>query len=172
MKNFKILGLALLSLFIFSCTEDDDGGTTDPNQLTNANLAGTYNVTAFSATGSETDTSGSTPDVSSFDIVGSDFNNVTFTFTEGGRVTTAGTFTTTATITEDGMTFNEIETTDIDLDGTYSISGNSLILSNSDGATVTIRNFSSAGLELFIEQTDIEPDYRFEAMGSYTLVRQ
>lgn len=168
MKNFKILSLAILSLFIFSCESDDDNALS----LNNATLAGTYNVTAFTANGSETDTFGGVTETSTFTIEGSEFNNCTFTFTEAGTVTTSGTFTTTATITEDGMTETEIEVTDIDLDGTYTISGNSLILSDSDGATVEIRNFSSNGLQLFLQETEIEPDYEFNAQGTYTLVSQ
>jgi PKD repeat protein len=171
MKYFQTLILLIFSLFIISCSEDDDGST-DPNVLTNENLAGTYNVTAFNAIATESDTSGSSPDIITSDIVGSDFDNVTFTFTEAGIITTAGTFTVTATISEDGTVYTETYPNPIDLTGTYSISGTSLILSNNDGANVTIQNFSSNGLQLFFEQTEVEPNYRYEAEGTYTLVRQ
>jgi hypothetical protein len=173
MKNFKTLGLIVLSLFIFACTEDDDdGGTTDPNELTTANLAGTYDVVAFEAMAMESDTSGGMLDETTVDITGSEFNNCTFTFTEDGRVTTGGTYTSTAVYTENGMTFTEVEVTDIDLDCTYRISGESLVLSNTDGATVEVRNFSATGLQLFFEQIEVEEDYRYEASGTFTLVKR
>ncbi|WP_194851822.1 hypothetical protein [Nonlabens antarcticus] len=173
MKFIQTVILIILSLFITSCTEeDDDGGTTDPNVLTSENLVGIYNVTAFNAFSTESDTSGNSQDISTSTIVGSGFNNVTFTFTDTGRVTTAGTFNFNATISEDGTVYTETETTDIDLGGTYTLSRNSLILSNSDGANVTVQNFSADGLQLFLEQTVVEPGYTFEAEGTYTLVRQ
>lgn len=172
MKNFKVLSLALLSLFIFSCTEDDENGTTDPNVLTTANLAGVYNVTALNATGSESDTFNGTTTVETFTLVGSDFNNVTLTFTEDGRISSSGTFTTTAVYTENGVMDTEVETSDLDLSGRYSVDGNSLILSESDGSITTINNFSSQGFDLLFEIIDVGPDYRYEAQGTYTLVRQ
>ena len=173
MKNLKVFGLVILSLFIFSCTEeDDDGGTTDPNELTMANLAGTYNVTALSASGSETDTFNGQTTVETFTLDGSDFNNVTISFTEDGRISSSGTFTTTAVYTENGTMYTEVETSDLDISGRYSIDGSSLILSESDGAVTTINNFSSNGFDLFFEIIESETDYRYEAQGTYTLERR
>lgn len=168
MKNLKILSLALLSLFIISCDPDDDNGP----ELNNANLAGTYNVTAFSATGSSTDVFNGMTSTETFDAVGSAFNNVTFTFTESGMVTTTGTFTITTVYVEDGLSETEVDTTDIDLNGTYTLSGNTILFSDSDGETVTIRNFSNNGLELFFEINEVDGGDTYQAEGTYTLVRQ
>lgn len=169
MKNFKILGLAILSLFIFSCDSDDDG---NPDELNNATLVGTYNVTAFNASGTDIDSSGGTTVTETFTIIGSDFNNATFTFTENGTITTPGTFTITTVNILNGVTDTDVDITDVDLAGTYQLSGNSLILSNSDGATATIQNFSRNGMDLFLEISDIDADGSYVAEGTYTLVRQ
>ncbi len=173
MKNIKVFGFIILSLFIFSCTEeDDDGGTTDPNALTTANLAGTYNVTAFSGTATETDTSGGSTDVVTAVVEGTDFNNCTFVFNSNGTLFTTGTYTSTITYTEDGMTSTEVEVTEFDLGGSYTLSGNRLILSNSDGASFVIENFSDAGMNLNFAISNTEPGYTYEAEGFITLVRQ
>ncbi|WP_405378990.1 hypothetical protein [Nonlabens sp. Asnod3-A02] len=168
MKNFKILSLAILSLFIFSCESDDDNGPA----LTNASLAGTYNVTAFSGNATESDTSGNTPDITEADFTASNFNNATVTFTESGLVTSTGSYTQTSIYTEDGMTETETNVEDLEINGAFTISGNSLIITNTDGFSVTVRNFSSNGLELYLQETEIDTDYSYEAEATYTLVRQ
>lgn len=168
MKNLKILGLAIFTLFIMSCESDDDNGP----ELNNASIAGTYNVTALTASGTDTYTFNGITETETFTLVGSNFNNTTFTFTEAGMVTTAGTFTTTTVYTEDGISDTEVEVTDIDLSGTYTLSGNNLILSNGDGATVTVRNFSNNGMELFFEINEVDGGDTYQAEGTYTLVRQ
>lgn len=173
MKNFKILGLVLISLFLFSCESDDDATTNpDANELNNTNFVGTYNVTALSASGTEISTFNGTTETETFTLVGSAFNNTTFTFAENGTVTTAGTFTTTAVYTINGVDDTEVDVSDIDLSGTYQLSGNSLVFSNGDGETVTVRNFSSNGMELFFEINEVDADGSYVAEGTYTLVRQ
>ncbi|AZQ43415.1 hypothetical protein [Nonlabens ponticola] len=173
MKKITLLSFAIMSLFLFSCTEeDDDNGTTDPNELTMANFVGTYDVIAVNTSGSETDTFDGMTRTETFTQVGSDFNNVTFTFTDNGRVSTTGSFTTTTDYKDEGFEYTEVETNTLDLDGRYSLDGNSLILSENDGAITTIDNFSSEGFDLLFEINDIEDDYSFQAQGTYTLVRQ
>lgn len=168
MKNLKILGLAIFTLFIMSCESDDDNGPA----LNNASIAGTYNVTALTASGTDTYTFNGMTETETFTLVGSNFNNTTFTFTEAGVVTTAGTFTATTVYTQDGVSDTEVDVTDIDLGGTYTLMGNNLILSNGDGATVTVRNFSNNGMELFFEINEVDIDGSYVAEGTYTLVRQ
>jgi hypothetical protein len=168
MKYFKILSFILLSLFLFSCDPDDDNAPA----LTNANLAGTYDITAFSGMASETDSAGGVTDISTTTFSSSNFNNATITFTEDGTISSTGSFTFTAVITESGMTETEVEITDVDINGTYTINANSLIISDLDDASVTVRNFSSNGLQLFLQETETDTDYTFEAEGTYTLVRQ
>jgi hypothetical protein len=47
-----------------------------------------------------------------------------------------------------------------------------LIVGDLDDVSVTVRNFSSNGLQLFLQETETDTDYTFEAEGTYTLVRQ
>ncbi|WP_298950887.1 hypothetical protein [uncultured Nonlabens sp.] len=70
------------------------------------------------------------------------------------------------------MTETETDVEDLDINGAFTISGNSLILPNIDDLSVTIRNFSSNGLELHLEETEIDTDYSYEVEATYTLVRQ
>ena len=169
MKNFKILSLAIFSLFILSCEPDDDNATA----LTNASLAGTYNLTAFNGSGTETNTFSGSPETSTFTLLGSDFNNCTFIFTEAGSVTTSGTFTTTTDYTEDGTTYTEVETSEIDGFGTYTLSGNSLtILDSGETIVLTINNFSNTGLELFVQDSEVDDNYTFQTEVNYTLARR
>lgn len=168
MKNFKILSLAILALFMFSCESDDDNEPT----LSNATIAGTYNVTAVNGSGTDVSTFNGMTETETFTIAGSNFNNTTFTFTEAGTVTTDGTFTITAVYTEDGVSDTEVEVTDIDLDGTYTISGNNISFSEDDDVTVTVRNFTSNGLQLFVVESETDADGSFESETTITLVRQ
>jgi hypothetical protein len=168
MKFPAFVLLAFLSLAVVSCESDDDNAPA----LTNANLAGTYDITAFSGMASETDSSGGVTDISTTTFSSSNFNNATITFTEDGTISSTGSFTFTAVITEDGRTETEVEITDVDINGTYTINANSLIVSDLDDASATVRNFSSNGLQLFLQETETETDYTFEAESTYTLVRQ
>jgi len=70
------------------------------------------------------------------------------------------------------MTETETEVEDLDINGDFTISGNSLIITNIDGIIVTVRNFSNNGLELYLQLTEIDTDYNYEAEATYTLVRQ
>lgn len=168
MKNFKVLSLAILSLFIFSCESDDDNGLV----LTNATLAGTYNVTAFSGTATETDTDGVTIDVVTSRFTASDFQNATITFTSNGIVSSTGSYTLTVVETDNGVNDTFTENEDLDINGTFTLNGNNIVLPDVDGATTTIRNFSESGLQLVLQELEVDTDYRYEAQATITLQRQ
>jgi hypothetical protein len=169
MKNFKILSLAIFSLFILSCEPDDD----NTPALTNASLAGTYSLTAFNVNGTATQTFNNYTETSTFTLLGSDFNNCTFIFTEAGSVTSYGTFTTTTDYTEDGTTYTIVDTSELESFGTYTLTGNLLTISNSDETTVlTINNFSSNGLELFTQDNEVDDNYTSQIEVNYTLARR
>jgi len=70
------------------------------------------------------------------------------------------------------MTETETEVQDLDINGDFTVSGNSLIITNTDGYSVAVRNFSNNGLDLYLQITEIDTDYSYEAEGTYTLVRQ
>ena len=70
------------------------------------------------------------------------------------------------------MTETETDVEDLDINGAFTISGNSLIITNTDGFSLTVRNFSNNGQELHLQETEIDTDYNYEAEATYTLVRQ
>jgi hypothetical protein len=164
----NILSFTPPSLFMFSCESDDDNAPA----ITNTNLPSTYDITASDGMASEADSDGSVTDISTTTFSSSNFNNATITFTEDGTISPTESFTCTAVITEDGMTETAVEITDVDITETYTINANSLIISDLDDASVTVRNFSNNGLQLFLQKTETDTDYTFGAEVTYTLVRQ
>jgi hypothetical protein len=134
----------------------------------------TYNLTAFSGTAAETDTSGGITDTVSGTLTGSDFNNTTVTFTANGTASSAGSFTITYTYVENGTTFTDSETTDLGIIGAYNITGNSIFIgtSASENVSITISDFTTQGPKLNVVERQIGVDYTYNASATYTLVRR
>lgn len=119
MRNFFFLLLCVGLVSFSSCGDDDDNSSS----LTTENIAGTWNVTAYSNEGDIT-ALGSTTSTSS---VASN-STLTITFNDGGTWTSAGTYT--LTTTSDGTT--DTEEVDGLGGGTYTISNGSLTLQGLD----------------------------------------
>jgi len=172
MKNtFRIACILFISVFVItSCESDDDNNAF---VLNNANIAGTYNLTAFSGTARETDTSGGRTDTVLQTIVGGNFNNATVTFNANGTVSSTGSYTSVLTTVEDGFTDTETTIDSTDISGSYTITGNSIRISSlMDATTITILDFSRTGLKLNYVESDSDVDYTFDASVTFTLVRQ
>ena len=171
MKKIKFLGLSIMSLllFAFQCDSDDDVTLLG---LNNANLAGTYNITALTGDSIDIENLGGTTATETATFVASDFNNATITFTEAGAVTSTGSYTLTATFIEDGMTDTEVDVEDVDLNTTYTLSGNTIVFADNDGETTTITNFTGNGLQLVLVDSETDIDGFFELNATFTLVKQ
>ncbi len=173
MKRLGISILSVLCVAIMSCSSDDDMNTrVDPNALTLENLAGTWDVTGFISTGTETDLSSGTPIVTTTDIVGSDFNTANFIFTPTGQVTADGTYTASITTTINGQSTVTIGTQEFEQDSSFTLDGDMINLQQEPGVTITVLDFTSADFQLLVQETVIEPDYRFEGEATYTLARR
>lgn len=170
MKSPKLLSLLIVSLFLFAFQCDSD--EIPVYLLDTENLAGTYVVTEFSGTTTETDTDGVTIDVLTSRFTATDFQNATITFTSNGNVSSTGSYTLNVVETDNGVNNTYTENDDLDINGSYTLNGNTIILPDVDGATTTIRNFSENGLQLVLQELVTDTDYRYEAQATFTLERQ
>ncbi len=170
MKTQKLLSIVIVSLFLFAfqCESDEENSFA----LNIENLAGTYIVTEFNGTATETDTDGVTIDVVTSRFTASDFQNTTITFTNGGNVSSTGSYTLNVVETDNGVNNTYTENSDLDINGTFTLNGNTIVLPDVDGASTTIRNFTESGLQLVLQELEIDADYRYEAQATFTLQRQ
>ncbi|MBU3011623.1 hypothetical protein KO506_09430 [Polaribacter vadi] len=120
MKNVKYILLLFLSATILSCSDTDN----EPQYLlSNANIAGTYEVSSLTGNESETATSssGAVVDLATSTIVGANFQ-ISFDITASGTYEVSGLFREIKTTTPNGgATTTDEELLTIDSEGTYQI---------------------------------------------------
>ncbi|EDM43571.1 hypothetical protein SCB49_08273 [unidentified eubacterium SCB49] len=131
MKTFKFLFLALITVSLYSCGNDDDA--TDDNDL-----AETWNLVAFTYEGTSVSTTGSDTIESSFNGVGENINS-TFTFEENPNTFSAqGSYDIVLTTTINGEATTETYTSSesglaFDEDGTWTLNGSTLTIAANNG---------------------------------------
>ena len=119
MRNYIFYSIVVVSFLFHAC----DGVSKDYNELNKDNLAGTYKITSFEVSGIETQTNNGSEEQTTFDIEGSNFEEVRIIFTESGRAITRGSHTLTIVSTKDGVTQTEVEQTMITIDDDYTLDG-------------------------------------------------
>ncbi|WP_296311233.1 hypothetical protein [Winogradskyella sp. UBA3174] len=143
MKILKFFLFTAAILTFAACSSDDDV-TTPVVELTNANLAGTYEIVFYE--GSYTTTTeasnGSTVLVESETFTTDTFTNATFTFNEDGTYASSGNYRVTYVLTIAGQApETEIEIEQFDSDGTFT--------TNNTSRTITFDFDSIADVLLF-----------------------
>lgn len=164
MKLLKLVLVAFLAITITNCTEDDDVETLEFNAT---NIAGTYNLTSFSAIETETETMNGASVITRYEEVGTSFN-ATFTFNANGSYTSTGTYDYTEETFENGtLVDSDSDTEDVSGVGTFTITNNTITLSSDDGPIpFIVTEFNSNELELGASES--EPDYSFNLLIGFT----
>lgn len=146
MKLLKLAFVAFLAITITNCTEDDDVETLDFNAT---NIAGTYDLTSFSAIETETETVNGASVNTRYEEVGTSFN-ATFTFNADGTYTRTGTYDYKEETFEKGtLVDSDIDTEDLIGSGTYTITNNTIALvSDGESNTFSVVAFDASNLEI------------------------
>lgn len=135
MKITKLIFLFALVAATVSCSKNDDDNGPEPYNLTNANLAGAYKISALSINStSTTNVSGTTVTVATATMVGDTFQ-VNISFKENGTYTATGQYRIVTTITPTGQDpIIEEEILVVDSAGTYSLNdvNQTIRLNNND----------------------------------------
>ncbi|MCB0464107.1 MAG: hypothetical protein KDC78_00320 [Aequorivita sp.] len=145
MKLTKLIFLFVLTLAAVSCSKDDNNDP-EPYNLTNANLAGTYKISAVSGNStSTTNVSGTTVTIATTTVVGDTFQ-VSIIFNENGTYTATGQYRIVTTITptgQDPIVSEEILV--VDSSGSYSV--------NSSNQTITFNSNDDSFVEGLFDVT-------------------
>lgn len=159
MKISKILLILVLALSVVSCKKNDDN-TVEAFVLNNANIAGTHDLTYFTASSETTITVQGIP-LTVTTSTTADTYQATITFTEAGAYTLDGEFRTITTITPGGgtpliqiVTWNET--------GTFQ--------ANSNAQTIVLTETGSAPGDELINMVTLfnETEFRVTSEETYT----
>lgn len=176
MKPTKILLILLISLSVVSCKKDDNGGG-NSFLLTNANLAGLYDVAFLLATIDQIIDVNGIPVDSNITAEGSTFQ-VDIIFNEDGTYTAEGQYLLTVTTTVAGQTEIDTEIIVLDEGGTYTLNANAqtIFLSGSGGelgsGNFDIILFNETQLQIMQEETIMTNGVTSDLLTEYHFVRQ
>lgn len=152
MKNLRILLIAVIAVGFTACSSDDDAPAFE---LSNANLAGTYDIVFLegSEVESTTTSSGNTIVVETISFTTDTFTNATYVFSANGTLVSSGSFRLTETITANGSSTTDSEIVILDSQTTFSlnITGRTITI---DGDIWEITRFDDD--ELFLITTDVD----------------
>jgi hypothetical protein len=160
MKNLKFILFLLVSAIILSCSDDN---SEPPFILSNANIAGTYNISSLSIDAKATAvTSGIPVTISNATTVGDTFQ-FNFVLNANGNYTASGQYRILSTVTPIGSSpITDISIINTDDSGTYQInsSNNTITFTSSTGdfiegtLNVVIFNENTFSLAQEIEEVD------------------
>lgn len=147
----KLIFLALLFIttIFMSCDSDDD----NTNFTASAeSFVGVYNTTSSTSEGEDSFTSNGEPMTASFSEVGSDFDLV-WTFTANNTYSIIGSYTSTYTETENGVTETDVDVESVNQTGDYVLdlaNDELIIISEEEPASFDIISFTENNLEFGI----------------------
>lgn len=174
MKTSRILLVLFLTLSVLSCKKDDDSPAAFV--LNNANIAGTHNLTYFTASQVVTGTVGTNPITITYNTT-ADTYQAQVTFTEAGTYTLSGEFRTTTTSSLGTppvvviVVLNESGTYQVnDAAKTIVMIEQGSSLGNSDINTVTL--FNETELRVTFEDTYTEGGDEYVEMQELRFARQ
>lgn len=152
MKIFKLFFMAIAVIGLTACSSDDDNNTVE---LSVTNLAGTYEVVFFQATGVETNDSSGVV-VTTSQIMGDTFTDAIFNFNANGTYSSSGDYRINFTITTTNVgTVMESDIASFDETGNFSVSNANRTITL-DGEVGDITLFD--GTNLYVTSEDIETD--------------
>lgn len=156
MKFLKLFLFTALIVSITACSSDDDGPVTI--ELTNANLAGTYNITFLegSSQSSVVTESGNTVVTETETNSGDTFTNAIIVFSAAGTYTASGNYRETSTVTVTGQS-PQTEQEIVTLDGessTYSTNNTSRTITFDDDMVNDVTLFDGTNLHFSESYTE------------------
>lgn len=150
MKIFKLFFIAIAVIGFTACSSDDDNNTVE---LTNANLAGTYDVVFLEGSEVETDASSGVV-VRTIQITADTFTNAIFIFNTDGTYSSSGDYRINFTITVTNVgTETESEIDSFDEAGNYSTNDTNRTITI-DGQVSDVTLFDGTNLYITFEETD------------------
>ncbi len=164
MKTLKLFVLAIAVITLSACSSDDDSST-PVVELTNANLAGTYELIFYEDFYEETETAsdGSAVVVETETCVGDTFTNAILTFNSDGTFVTSGNYREVCNLTINGQTSTEQDIVPFDSSGSYSVNDTNRTIAF-DGFINDVVLFDGTNLYLTSMQVETFDDetFRFE----------
>ncbi|PQJ79934.1 hypothetical protein [Polaribacter porphyrae] len=164
MKFSKILLIAIFTISLIGCGSDN---SEPPFLLSNANLAGTYNIGSLTAQEKEDAKaqSGSVVNLSTTNVVG-DIFQLDFVLNANGNYTAKGSYSITSTINDaNGGSTEEKEIINVDASGSYQLNttSNTISFNPTTGdfieGSFTITTFNETSITL--TQDEIDDDGSF-----------
>jgi hypothetical protein len=177
MKNIKFILFLFLSITILSCSDNDN--SVPAFALSNANIAGTYNMSSFNIDiKASTVVSKVTVPVSTGKNVGDTFQ-INFILNANGSYTVDGQYRVVSTITPTGMTpITNTEIIDIDDSGSFSINttNNTInFISSKDDfldGTFEIKTFNENSFSIEEETQETDGNITVDILGIVEFVRK
>ncbi len=150
MKIFRLFFMTIAVIGLTACSSDDDNNAVE---LTNTNLAGTYDVVFLEGSEVETDDSSGVV-VRTIEVTGDTFTDAIFIFNADGTYSASGDYRVNFTITTTNVgTVMESEIDSFDETGNYSTNNaNSTITLDGEVGDVTL--FDGTNLYVTFEETD------------------
>lgn len=174
MKVLNAIFVFILVVSVVSCKSDDDGDARF--NLTNANIAGTYDLTYFTLNQSITGTVGGVPFTVTTNTT-ADTYQVKAVFTEAGTYSISGLFR-TITQSSTGTPAQE-QIISIDNSGTYQVNDTSRTLvligdglNTNMGAVNSVTLFNENELRYTFGETFTEDDESVDSMSEFRFVRE
>lgn len=155
MKFLKLFLFTALIVSITACSSDDDGPVSV--ELTNANLAGTYNITFLegSSQSSVVTESGNTVVTETETNSGDTFTNAIIVFSAAGTYTVSGNYRETRTVTVTGQSpQTEQEIVTLDESSTYSTNNTNRTITFDDDTVNDVTLFDGTNLHFSESYTD------------------
>ncbi|KGL62272.1 hypothetical protein [Polaribacter sp. Hel1_85] len=175
MKFFKFILILFITVSITSCSSDSEEPTIT---LSNANIAGTYNISKLTINSTiSTTTNGVTFDVGTIDVVGDTFQ-VDLVMNSNGTFTSSGAYRViTKTKLISGDQFEDIEIINLNGSGNYTINAtdSSITFSGTEDlleGKLNVATFNETTIVLEKEEEVIEGNNTIDASGNFTLARQ
>ena len=154
MKTLKLFVLAIAVITLSACSSDDDSST-PVVELTNANLAGTYELIFFEDfyERSETASDGSAVIIETETCVGDTFTNAILTLNTDGTFVTSGNFREVCQLTINSQTTSDESIVTFDSSGSFTANDSSRTISIS-GVINDVTVFDGTNLYLTSEEVD------------------
>ncbi|MGC1472915.1 MAG: hypothetical protein WA775_10010 [Psychroserpens sp.] len=173
MKIFKLFFVAAVLLTMTACGNDDDGGSSEI-ELTNATLAGTYDITFLegSSQTSLTSSTGTTVVSSTETYSGSVFSDAVLRLNASGTYSVAGDYVLTSIVTETGMDSETVEDiVTLNDSGSFTVNNEERTISF-DGEVSDILLFDGTNLRLGSTFIEVEGNETETSEEELRLVKQ
>lgn len=178
MKSLKFTLFLFISTIILSCGDDN---SQPPFILSNANIAGTYDISSIEGEEKETATSnsGTVVNISTTTFLADSFDDINFVINANGTYTASGKYRVVVTETPNGGTpVKDNEIIVFDTNGSYQINttDNTITFNPNDGDFIEglfkVITFAENSVNLTQEDEDIDGGITTTFKGNIGLVRK